>query len=358
MRAGIAGAGLIGKLVAWQLTQHGWHVSLFDPDSKARSSAAFAAAGMLSPYAEIHADTKIFSLGLQGIAAWKNLLAQFSDQSWWQQRGSIVTAHTHDQNLMRDFIAQINNKIPYSTYLHLPNKKLTEYEPELTAKQGVFLREEAVIDSRKLLNLLPNANIHQQVISVKPHQIITTHQQYKFDWVFDCRGSGGGENFSDLRSVRGELIYLAAPEVTISRPIHLLHPRYQVYIVPRKHPIYLIGASEIEANDNSPISVRTCLELLSAAYSLHRGFAEARIIETITGLRPALADNLPRIIFNKGMVAINGLYRYGFLLAPIILHTITQALFHQEYSHEADLLKWEAYRDSSVNHIGTIATTA
>ena len=55
----------------------------------------------------------------------------------------------------------------------------------------------------------------------------------------------------------------------------------------------MIGATEIESEDLSPASVRSTLELLSAAYAVHPGFAEARILELSVQCRPALPDNLP-----------------------------------------------------------------
>jgi glycine oxidase len=64
--------------------------------------------------------------------------------------------------------------------------------------------------------------------------------------------------------------------------------------------------------------VRSALELLTAAYVVHPAFAEARIVEMGTGLRPALPDNLPRIAIDKNKISVNGLYRHGFLLAPAL----------------------------------------
>ncbi len=61
------------------------------------------------------------------------------------------------------------------------------------------------------------------------------------------------------------------------------------------------------------------MELLSAAYTVHPGFAEARLVETVTNCRPAFPDNRPRIFHQDGLLRINGLYRHGFLLAPIII---------------------------------------
>ena len=82
----------------------------------------------------------------------------------------------------------------------------------------------------------------------------------------------------------------------------------------------MIGATEIESDDLSPASVRSTLELLSAAYTVHSGFAEARIVEIATQCRPALPDNNPGLrILNERTLQINGLYRHGFMIAPAML---------------------------------------
>ena len=56
----------------------------------------------------------------------------------------------------------------------------------------------------------------------------------------------------------------------------------------------MIGATSIESEDRG-VTLRSALELLSAAYALHPAFGEARIVEFGAGLRPAYPDNLPRI---------------------------------------------------------------
>ena len=66
--------------------------------------------------------------------------------------------------------------------------------------------------------------------------------------------------------------------------------------------------------------MRSTLELLSAAYSVHSGFAEARVLEIATQLRPTLPDNLPALRWlGPRSLQINGLYRHGFLIAPAML---------------------------------------
>ncbi len=168
------------------------------------------------------------------------------------------------------------------------------------------------------------------------HPNVTWHQEHKiedvealreeFDWVYDARGLGAQEDVKDLRGVRGEVFWLEAPEVKITRPTRMLHPRYKIYIVPRPNDRYIIGATEIESEDMSPMSVRSSLELLSAVFSMHSGFAEARIIKCTTNCRPTLKDNLPNIEYHDRLTRINGLYRHGYLLAPAVVEEALREL--------------------------------
>lgn len=118
-----------------------------------------------------------------------------------------------------------------------------------------------------------------------------------------------------------------APEVTLQRPTRLVHPRYPIYIAPKEDHLFVIGATEIESDDLSPASVRSALELMSAAYAVHSGFAEARIVEIATQCRPTLPDNLPAVRQSAPRVLeINGLYRHGFMIAPAMLDVVLQLL--------------------------------
>src|SRR5207253_9790934 len=103
------------------------------------------------------------------------------------------------------------------------------------------------------------------------------------------------QELGDLRGVRGEILRVHAPEVSLTRPIRLRHPRYPVYLVPRPKNHYVIGATAIESEDEGRITIRSTLELLTTEYSVHPGFGEARILETMAALRPAFSDNVARV---------------------------------------------------------------
>ena len=135
------------------------------------------------------------------------------------------------------------------------------------------------------------------------------------DFEVDCTGMRATTH-PELRGVRGEMLLLRTPEVSLSRPVRLLHPRIPVYVVPRADHHFMVGATMIESDAAGPITARSMMELLNAAYALHPAFGEAEIIEIGTGVRPAFADNLPRVERDGNHIRINGLYRHGFLLAP------------------------------------------
>jgi glycine oxidase len=122
-----------------------------------------------------------------------------------------------------------------------------------------------------------------------------------------------------LRGVRGEVAWLHAPGVALARPLRLLHPRHRVYLVPRPGERIVVGASEVESEDRSPPSLRSVLELLSAAHSVLPELAEARIEHLESNLRPARADNAPFIEHASGLLRINGLFRHGWLIAPALV---------------------------------------
>ena len=106
--------------------------------------------------------------------------------------------------------------------------------------------------------------------------------------------------------------------------MRLLHPRHRVYLVPRADDIVVVGASEIESEDRSPVSLRSTVELLAAAHSVVPELGEARVVHSESNLRPALPDNLPHLATRDGLTRINGLFRHGWLIAPALVEQALQ----------------------------------
>jgi len=332
MNIGIAGVGLVGRVLALNLLQQGHTLTLFDEDTAYGDKAAgMTAAGMLAVFAELEsAESVIFDHGNRSIVLWPALLEQIGIADAYQQEGSIITAHPQDYKELDHFIDTLKSKVEEASKIELLDRAaIRELEPDLDQHaKAFFLPHEGQVDAQRFMKassdyLLahPNVTWHKEtkVTHVLDGAIEVNDELKAFDWVFDARGLGAQEVVDGLRGVRGEVFWLEAPEVKISRPTRMLHPRYKIYIVPRPNNRYVIGATEIESEDKSPMSVRSSLELLSAVYSMHSGFAEARIVNTLTNCRPALRDNLPKIEHSSKMTRINGLYRHGYLLAPAVV---------------------------------------
>ncbi len=333
----VLGAGLMGRLLACQLARAGHAVELFEAgESDAQGSAARIAAAMLAPLAESAVtEISVVQMGMHALRRWPELIAQLSQPVFFQQQGTLILWHRQDaaeaSRFTRQMTATRHALAALPATQALDSTQVAQLEPELGARfaQGLYLPGEGQLDNRQLLAAL----LHElRALKVQLHWNsprapgdFHPGQPGQADWVFDCRGLGARDQWPALRGVRGEVVRLHAPEVNLSRPTRLLHPRYPIYIAPKQDHVFVIGATEIESDDLSPPSVRSTLELLSAAYTVHTGFAEARILEIATQCRPTLPDNLPAIRhLGPRVLQINGMYRHGFLIAPALLDVVME----------------------------------
>ena len=339
LHIGIAGAGLLGRLLAWRLSTLGHAVTVFDPASgplDRGQAAGWTAAGMLSPWAELEcADGHVAELGLRSLALWASVVKQWPQPTYFRCEGSLLLAHRSDLGTAQRLIDVLKAKMPAG---HAPRQvsaeQLRELEPAVHGPTHAWLLagEGQIHTVQAMQSLAEGAALRgarwrwgQAVHDLAPGRI----EGERFDTVFDVRGVGArpampvrGEDQGftpQLRGVRGEILWLHASGLVLQRPLRLLHPRWRVYLVPRPDDIVVVGASEIESEDRSPISVRTLLGLLSAAHSVLPEIAEARVVHTETNLRPALPDNLPHIEHRPGLIRINGLFRHGWLIAPALV---------------------------------------
>ena len=345
----VVGAGICGSLTAWLAQLAGLDVHVFELDEH-KKSCSYTAAGMLAPMAELeNSSDDIYQLGKQSIQLWPSIIDSLSTDIFYRASGTLVVSHRQDKGAYQQFVnnlqVKLNNKFDQECEL-LPCQTLDQHplEPELKdLGEALYLKNEAQVDGNQALNALhdtlkKNAKWHvNEVSEVNAFDV----DGKKFDWVFDCRGLKANKEIAGLHGVRGEVITVSAPQVNLSHMIRVMHPRYRIYIVPRENHHYMIGATEIQSDDDGPVSVRSTLELLSAAFSVHSGFAEARIISLNSHVRPTTMDHQPFINTQPGLTRLNGLYRHGFLLSPAVVSkafknlgiNISEYLTRESYAH-------------------------
>lgn len=339
----VVGAGLVGRLLAWRLLTQGKHVTLIEQTTfNTPASAAHTAAAMISPMSEVVvSERSVFDMGMQSLAMWPLWLDELNTAPGspvqYHANGSVVVAHAADASELQQFYSDLSYHLGTDNNARwLDRQELREVEPDIAGQFecALYLPGEAYLDNRALLTALLDrirdmggVCIEQQTVTFSPAPSAEGLDFTQFDAVVDCRGIGARQSQTQLRGVRGEVLWVETPEVHLNHPVRLMHPRYKLYIVPKPNHRFIIGATEIESQDRSPVSVQSMLELCSALYTLNPAFAEARITELDANLRPSFFDNLPLVeeqTLTSGqrpqrIVRINGLYRHGYLLAPTLV---------------------------------------
>jgi glycine oxidase len=304
--AHVIGAGIAGTWQALALAKAGRSVVVFERgDASMTQATSHFAGGMLAPWCEGESSEPVITrLGARSLELWREALPDTPFH------GSLIVAHPRDRADFERF-ARLS-----TGHQRLAADEIAKLEPALEGRfrDALFFPQEGHVEPRRVL---PKLRERLKALGIE----IRFHSEHDVNdpghLVVDCRGLSARDVAPDLRGVKGEMIIVETDEIALSRPVRLLHPRWPLYIIPREDNVFMIGATSIESEDRG-VSVRSALELLSAAYAVHPAFGEARIVEIGAGLRPAFPDNLPRIDIKGQTITVNGLYRHGFLLAPAL----------------------------------------
>lgn len=330
----IAGGGILGLWQAVTLARAGHRVRLFEASETPFSAAASRFAGaMLAPYCEGEAAPDVVrGEGVRGLALWRAFYPGLVNA------GSLVVALPRDRAELARF-----ERLTTGGGV-LDEAGLAKLEPELAGRfaGALYFADEAHMATEAVLGFLIDAARSAGAELIFGRAFAPERAVAGDGIVVDCRGMAARGRLADLRGVRGERLLIRARDVVLVRPVRLLHPRHPIYVVPWGDQRFVVGATVIESEEEGPATVRSVLELLGAAYALHPGFAEAEILDVGAGVRPAFPDNVPRVRVAAGgrHIDVNGAYRHGFLLAPVLAATLARAIADPGYAHP--LLQREA----------------
>lgn len=319
----ILGAGVMGLAVATELATRGHPVALADPAlGPGRHGCSWWAGGMLAPFCEFEsAEEPVLRHGRAAIDWWESHAGGVS------RNGTLVVALGRDRAELDRFARRT------AGFHEIDPDRIAELEPDLAGRfqRALFFPDEA--------HLAPRAALGALKAGLEACGIPISAEAPEDGEVIDCRGLAARELLPDLRGVRGEMLLLRCPDVDLSRPVRLLHPRVPIYLVPRGDGVFMLGATMIESDRRGVVTARSVLEMLSAAYALNPAFGEAEILELGADARPAFPDNLPRIGRANGRLYANGLYRHGYLLAPAVARQLADHIEtgeQPEFWHEID----------------------
>ncbi len=340
----IAGAGIIGLSLAWELRKSGADVLVVERGQPGRE-ATHASAGLLA----VDGDTPA---ALREIASAS--LAMYPDFVHQLEADADTPVDFRSQGTL--FLGEC------TTPAHaLPPNEIRALEPCLAdSLSPVFLLPEASVDPRRLVHAsLQAAKRHGvHVVSGSPVQtievggngvtgIVTDRSKYNAPTVINCCGAwssqlatkpsqlvsqlvtNDAQIFLPVRPVKGQMLAIIPPRKNVIS--HAIRS-HNVYIVPRSDGRIVIGATVEEAGFDTNVDPDTILRLHQLAANLVPELGEGLIHESWAGLRPGSPDNLPIMGRTSigGYFVATGHFRNGILLAPITARVMTQVVLGQE----------------------------
>jgi glycine oxidase len=348
----IAGGGLVGAAIAFELAHAGLRVAIFDRQQPGEG-ASWAAAGILSPAPENAAMIPVVPLGRASLTFYPEFVANIEEASGqsvgYRAKGTLEAFFSSDSQ------AKLNTIIALHHGLGLKAEPLSandarEMEPSLSTElEAAVLRpDEACIDNRALTRAVLTATERagakifggRGVKAIRKSGgrcpgLTVDNEKVEARWTIIASGCysaeiEGAAIYAPARPAKGQMIAMRAKDVAIKRVLWSEH----VYLVPRNDGRIVAGATVEYVGFDKEVTAGGLQKILAGAIELAPALAEARIEETWAGLRPDSPDHLPIIgpTDIEGLLIATGHFRSGILLAPITARLIREWIMMQNVS--------------------------
>lgn len=292
----IAGAGVIGLSIGWQLARAGCRPVIYEQGQAGRQ-ASWAAAGMLAPYSE---EERLFRMGERSLALYPRFLAELAEDSGCtvakEGQGTLWVALDRDD---REWLhGQYQLKRGLGMPVHwVSGEEARAREPLLSARvvAGMWIPEERQVDNRQLVQALKAAFLARGGDLREGVRVASR------EGMIDATGAWA----EGVRPTKGQLLRLRMPPHLQLRQM-VRSPR--VYLAPKQAGHVCVGATSEDQGFDERVMVGATLEILEAAWEAVPAIAEYEVEELVVGLRPTRADGLPQ--------GATGYGRCGILMAP------------------------------------------
>jgi glycine oxidase len=348
----IAGGGLIGAAIAFELARAGLQVALFDRQQPGEGSS-WAAAGILSPAPENSGMISTVPLGRTSLQLYPEFVAnveEISGQSvGYRARGTLEALFSSDAQEQLSTIIALHHGLGLKAE-PVSADDAREMEPALSSEvEAAVLRpDEASVDNRALTKAVltaaersgvkPFSGSNVQSIAKEGGRcagFLVDGEKVESRWTVIAAGCcsaeiEGAAQYAPVRPAKGQMIALRAQDLSIERVLWSDH----VYLVPRNDGRILAGATVEYVGFDKTVTAGSVQKIIAAALQLAPALVDAQIEETWAGLRPDAPDHLPIIgpTDLDGLLIATGHFRSGILLAPITARLIREWITTQNIS--------------------------
>lgn len=313
-RVRVLGGGIVGLAVADELIRRG-HTAIV-VDRSPMSGASYAAAGMLSPAAEIwHGEDDLLRLGKASLALWPAFARWLGVPL--RQAGTLIVGHdAGDAQQVARQVALLARHGERPDVLDPVDVR--DREPGLARVHGAaFVPGEGSVAPRDVCGAL-----------AERVPVTASDPGGEWDATVIATGSRLPPPFGSLvRGVRGEILRLRSDDPP-TRTVRGWVAGEPIYLVPRDGGEVVVGATSEEHDAPPVVTAGGVLRLLTAARVLWPALERAEVLEVTARDRPGTQDGLPLVgpTDDPDVVLAAGCFRHGVLLAPLVARLVADHL--------------------------------
>jgi glycine oxidase len=331
----IAGGGIIGCSIAFELAGAGLRVVVLDRQEPGRE-ASWAAAGMLSPGPDAPGALPLVPLAKESHRRYPAFVAQIENASLqpvaFARNGTLEVFSGADADAARDaMVAQYASlAIPCEAIsLAGAHEREPSLGPEIPA--AAWLPDEATIEPRALIRAVIAAckrrgvefrsgravtEILRNATTGAVAGVQTGNEKIHTEHVVVAAGSfcASFTATAPTHPVKGQILALRHPTLRLARVLR----SEKAYVVPRRDGRLIAGSTLENVGFDKEVTSEGMHKILDGVREIVPALVDAEIVETWAGLRPGTPDGLPILgeTATKNLIVATGHYRNGILLAP------------------------------------------
>lgn len=345
----VAGAGIIGCAIAYELSRRGVSCLLLD-SRRLGMAATNAAAGILGPLAEFQRPDPLVHLGLASLRLYPEWVQRLQEEApdidvEFAINGVLRVAFDQEE------MAELRGGLLYQGELgveliELDDTMVREVEPRLSTKivGGLLCAEEGQVSNQLFTLALSRAARGRGARVIERCPVVgfrtrdgrvtavrTPEGEFACDrlvlaagpWTRPLARKLGVE--VPTRPVRGQMLGLGRMVSPVRRVVWGAHG----YLVPRANGLVFAGATVEDVGFRIRTTTRGLAQVRRAAVELVPQLRYAGDQFTWAGLRPGSPDGLPIVGPLPGwenVTVATGHFRNGILLAPITGQLVAQAI--------------------------------
>jgi len=333
----VIGGGVIGLTSALAAARAGRTVVVLE--SPTIPPATYAAAGMLSPGAElIGGDGESAQLALKAAERWGWFAETLNVDV--VQSGTALVGWTHGDRAEVSRLTALGAQLgimPAATgTVQLDNRLNPRFgEPTFFPDDSFVLPDQVTEALRTQLRDLGVTSIvrHVSEFDYQNRRILSeTADAITADVIIIATGAARlvegltAPNGTSVRPIRGTTLQLRQDDVQAPLMARAIIDGQVVYVILREDGSAVIGATAIES-DRHEAEAGDVADLLRLGIQLCPSLARFEFLEVRSGLRPVVDNGLPFLLeLGPSLYWHSGYYRHGILMAPNAYHAVDKVL--------------------------------